>query len=63
MPFSATNPHMQAGASERKVIFVSIYSTFIFIIFILIIITLLIIVKLSLSMIWRHSSTHYKPRH
>jgi hypothetical protein len=50
MPFSATN-HMQAGASERKVILVNIYITFIFIIIILTIITLLIIVKLSLSKI------------
>lgn len=47
MPFSATNPRMQAGSSERKVILVTFYSTFIFItIIIIIIITFLMIVKL-----------------
>jgi hypothetical protein len=45
MPFSATNPRIQAGASERKVIFVTFYITFIFIT-IIIIITFLMIVKL-----------------
>jgi hypothetical protein len=51
MPISATNPRLQAGASERKVILVTFYSTFIFItviiiIIIIIIITLMMIVKL-----------------
>jgi hypothetical protein len=48
---SATIPHMQAAASEKRVILVTFYNTFIFIIIILIIITLLMIVNLSLSAI------------
>jgi hypothetical protein len=48
MPSSATIPHTQASASEKKVILVTFYNTFIFIIIILIIITFLMTVNLSL---------------
>ena len=48
MPFYASNPRVQAGTAERKVILVTFYSTFISTLIMLIIMSLLMTVKLSL---------------